>query len=266
MTSSVRVAMSNRPVISNSSVSSFAIEIWSARSVMDRLADGPHRLREILDRVMAAARSPPRNGPRRRAGSRGVMKPSRISARNRRSFGPSRPMMPKSTAHQSALRIDEQVSGMHVGMEEAVAQRMAAGRTGSTVRPRRGAGRARRARAPRCRRAGCRRSIRWSGHRARSAPSRPSERGNRGRRAMFSAISDSGRRLEAQVHLHRHRARAASRPPPTGAQAPRLGRALSASAAAAVAWRRDRGGSGRACRPQHLDARPPRPSCDSDRA
>ena len=94
-------------------------------AVVDRLADGANRLREILDRVMRAARSRPRNAPRRRAGSRGWMKPSRISARKRRSFMPSRPMMPKSTATRRPCRVDEQIAGMHVGVEEAVADRMA---------------------------------------------------------------------------------------------------------------------------------------------
>jgi hypothetical protein len=41
--------MSNRPVTSNSSVSSRAIEISSARLAVDRLADGADRLGEIVD-------------------------------------------------------------------------------------------------------------------------------------------------------------------------------------------------------------------------
>ena len=40
------------PVTSNSSVSSFAIEMSSARAVVDRLADGADRLREALDRMV----------------------------------------------------------------------------------------------------------------------------------------------------------------------------------------------------------------------
>ena len=53
------------------------------------------------------------------------MKPKRISARNRRSLGVSLPMMPKSTATSVPCAIDEQIALMHVGMEEAVADRMA---------------------------------------------------------------------------------------------------------------------------------------------
>ena len=58
------------------------------------------------------------------------MKPNRISARKRRSFGESRPIMPKSTATSIAPQFDEQVARVHVGMKEAVAYGMPKKRSG----------------------------------------------------------------------------------------------------------------------------------------
>ena len=99
-------------------------------------------------------------------------------------------MMPKSTATSRPSRIDEQVAGMHVGMEEAVAQRLAQEaldhRAAERAADRPGGGERRRGRG-----AACRRSIRSSAHRARCASSRPPARGNRASSLVFSAISES---------------------------------------------------------------------------
>ena len=98
-------------------------------------------------------------------------------------------MMPKSTAMMRPSRVDEQVSRMHVGMEEAVAQRVA--QEGLHQRARRApAGRARAPRARRDRRAACRRSIRASA-RPRAVRSQ-STAGTRksGSSLVFSAISE----------------------------------------------------------------------------
>ena len=86
-------------------------------------------------------------------------------------------MMPKSTATSRPCVVDEQVAGMHVGVEEAVAQRMAQEaldhRAAEALQIEalgfeRGA----------IGRAACRRSIPASARRARCDPSRPPARGN----------------------------------------------------------------------------------------
>ena len=66
-------------------------------AIVDRLADGADRLREILDRMMGRHIA----GLEMHFGDAAIVagdEAERISARKRRSFGPSRPMMPKSTA------------------------------------------------------------------------------------------------------------------------------------------------------------------------
>src|SRR5829696_9768080 len=90
---------------------------------MDRLADGADRLREILDRVM----------PRHIAGlemhfRRAVIIPRDEAVENLRQEAPFLRPEPAHDAEvdrdQTAIIVDEQISRMHVGMEEAVAQSM----------------------------------------------------------------------------------------------------------------------------------------------
>ena len=122
--SSGRVFMSNRPVTSNSRVSSFAIEISEAVLVVDRLADRADRLREALDRMMR----------RHVAGLEMHFGGAVIVARDEavEDLGEEAPLLRRQPAHDAevdrrdaALCIHEQISRMHVGVEEAIAQRVA---------------------------------------------------------------------------------------------------------------------------------------------
>ena len=91
---------------------------------MDRLADGADGLREILHRVM----------PRHVAGLEMHFGDAAIVARDeaQQNFGEEAPLLQPEPAHdaeidrdQPAGLVEEQIAGMHVGMEEAVAQRVA---------------------------------------------------------------------------------------------------------------------------------------------
>ena len=91
---------------------------------MDRLADGADRLREILHRMMA----------RHIAGLEMHLGDAAIVARDeaQQNFREEAPLLQPEPAHdaeidrdQPAGIIEEQIAGMHVGMEEAVAQRVA---------------------------------------------------------------------------------------------------------------------------------------------
>ncbi len=91
---------------------------------MDRLADGADRLREALDRVMA----------RHIAGVEMHLRGSLIVAGDEaeQDFGQEAALLRAEPAHdaevhrhQAAVGVDEQIAGMHVGVEEAVAQRVA---------------------------------------------------------------------------------------------------------------------------------------------
>ena len=91
---------------------------------VDRLADRADRLREILDPMDGAAHSPPRNAPRPRA----------VVARDEaiEDFGEEPSLLEAEPTHDAEidrddapLRVDEEIALMHVGVEEAVAQRMA---------------------------------------------------------------------------------------------------------------------------------------------
>ena len=96
---------------------------------MDRLADGADRLREILDLVHA----------RHIAGLEMDFRHAPVVARDEaiEDFGEKAPLLEPEPAHdaeihrdQAPLRVDEQISLVHVGMEKSVAHRMCAGRTG----------------------------------------------------------------------------------------------------------------------------------------
>ena len=122
--SSGRVRMSNRPVTSNSSINSFAIEISSAGAVVDRLADGADRLREVLDRMMRRHVA----GLEMHLGGALVI-PGDEAVED---LGEEAALLRPEPAHDAevdegelAVGVDEQVSRMHVGVEEAVAQRVA---------------------------------------------------------------------------------------------------------------------------------------------
>src|ERR1700682_2413068 len=160
--SSGRVRMSNRPVTSSSSVNSFAIEISSAvrmwigsarggvgaathveqagdadqqrqqlrhrnlcgGAVVDRLADGADGLGKILHRMM----------PGHIAGLEMHLGDAAIVAGDeaQQNFGEEAPLLHAEPAHDAEIHgdkpagvVEEQIAGMHVGMKEAVAQRMA---------------------------------------------------------------------------------------------------------------------------------------------
>ena len=90
---------------------------------MDRLADGADGLREILHRMMA----------RHIAGLEMHFGDAAIVARDeaQQNFGEEAPLLQAEPAHdaeidrhQPAGIVEEQIAGMHVGMEEAVAQRV----------------------------------------------------------------------------------------------------------------------------------------------
>ena len=130
-------------------------------------------------------------------------------------------MMPKSTATSRRLPVDEQVALVHVSMEEAVAHRVAQealdddgaklGKVVAFVRERRSG-----------RRAWCRRSIRGSGSRLSSAPTRCAGCENR-----FRA---------------RHSRRTRTRPPPrAGSRSPcaTSGRGSPPRRSASAAWSRE---------------------------
>ena len=91
---------------------------------MDRLADGADRLREALDRVM----------PRHIAGVEMHLRGALIVAGDEaeQNLGEEAALLRPEPAHdaevdgdQPALGVDEQIARMHVGVEEAVAQRVA---------------------------------------------------------------------------------------------------------------------------------------------
>ncbi len=91
---------------------------------MDRFADGADGLREILDRVMA----------RHIAGLEMHFGDAAVVARDeaQQNFGEEAPLLQPKPAHdaeidrdQPAGIVEKQIAGMHVGMEEAVAQRVA---------------------------------------------------------------------------------------------------------------------------------------------
>ena len=93
-------------------------------AVVDRLADGADRLREALDRMM----------PRHVAGVEMHLRGAMIVAGDEaeQDFGEEAPFLRPEPAHdaevdrdQFAVGVDEQIAGMHVGVEEAVAQRVA---------------------------------------------------------------------------------------------------------------------------------------------
>ena len=122
--SSGRVRMSNRPVTSNSSIKQLRHRDVFGGAVVDRLADGADRLREALDRMM----------PRHIAGLEMHLRRAVIVAGDEaeQDLGEEPPFLraePSHDAevdrHQPAVVVDEQVAGMHVGVKEAVAQRVA---------------------------------------------------------------------------------------------------------------------------------------------
>src|SRR5450759_2115847 len=109
--SSGRMRMSNRPVTSNSSISSFAIEMSSAV----RLWIGSPMVRHI-------------------AGVEMHLRGAHIIAGDEaeQDFGQEAPLLRPQPSHdaevdrdQPAFVVDEQVARMHVGVKEAVAQGMA---------------------------------------------------------------------------------------------------------------------------------------------
>ena len=109
MTSSVRVAMSNRAVTSNSSVSSCAIEISSARRSWIGSPMARMRLREIVDRVMRRHVA----GLEMHLGDAAVIAPDEAE----QDLGEEAPLLHAEPAHdaeidgdEAALRVDEQVA------------------------------------------------------------------------------------------------------------------------------------------------------------
>ena len=188
--SSGRVRMSNRPVTSNSSVSSFAIEMSSAVAVVDRLADGADGLGEALDRMVRAAHSPPRNAPRADAA---------VVARDEaeQDFGEKPALLRPEPAHDAEVDRDQApLRHRRTDCPDACRRgrsRRAARGAGSSGSP---CGRARAGRARGVERgavveAACRRSTPASARRARCGPSRPRARGSPVVLAVFSAISES---------------------------------------------------------------------------
>ena len=117
------VSMSNWPVTWNSWPSSRAMEIsFAGRS---RIGSPIARSAWAKSAENACvARSPPRNAHPRRAGNRLDEAPQDLRE--------EAPLLQGEPPHDAeihrddiALRIDEQIAGMHVGVEEAVAHRMA---------------------------------------------------------------------------------------------------------------------------------------------
>ncbi len=99
-------------------------------------------------------------------------------------------MMPKSTATSRPCGVDEQIARMHVGVEEAVAQRMAQEALDHRAAERRQV----EARGGERRAVVQRRAVDPFERQhvaARCGPSRPRARGSRHRRVVFSAISES---------------------------------------------------------------------------
>src|SRR5262249_34106123 len=93
-------------------------------AIVDRLADGADRLREAFDRMM----------PRHVAGLEMHLGGAVIVAGNEaeQNLGEEAPFLLPQPAHdaevdrdQVARVVDEEIAGMHVGVEEAVAQRLA---------------------------------------------------------------------------------------------------------------------------------------------
>ena len=93
-------------------------------AVVDRLADGADRLREVIDRMM----------PRHIAGLEMHLGGAPVVAGDEavEDLGEEAPLLRPEPAHdaevdrdQVAVGVDEQVARMHVGVEEAVAQRVA---------------------------------------------------------------------------------------------------------------------------------------------
>ena len=121
--------MSNRPVTSNSSVRSFAIEISSA-------------VREWIGSPMAriaCAKSSTLWIARHIAGLEMHFGDAPVIARDEavEDFGEKPALLEAEPPHdaeidrrQAAVAVDEQIARMHVGMKEAVAHAHGAGRTG----------------------------------------------------------------------------------------------------------------------------------------
>ena len=203
--SSGRVRMSNRPVTSNSSVSSFAIEMSSAvrlwiGSPMARIACA-----KLFDRMM----------PRHIAGVEMHLRRALIVAGDEaeQDFGEEAPLLRPEPSHdaevdrdQPAVVVDEQIAGMHVGVEEAVAQAHGAGSSGSPLRP--SAGRSKPLAASAARSLSGVPSIHSSVSTSRAVRSQ-STAGTRkaGSSLVFSAISESAAASSRKSISIAHRAR-----------------------------------------------------------
>ena len=151
-----------------------------SRSVMDRFADRPDGLREIVDRMMR----------RHIAGFEMHLGDASIIAgdETEKDFGEEAALLHAEAPHDAevngdepALIVEEQIARMHVGVEEAVAQRMAQKALDHLASESRQIELAI-APAARGRRAQCRRSTPWSGRYGWCDPSRPSARGSPDRR------------------------------------------------------------------------------------
>ena len=159
--------------------------------------------------------------------------------------------MPKSTATSWPSRVDEQIARMHVGVEEAVAQRVAQEGLDHAC------GRAPAGRSPRASSAARSCSGVPSIHSSVSTSARgavPVDRRHAEVRIVLGVLRHLGERggLEPQVHLERDRARAASRPSRS-----RRSRRASADSALGVRARevegcRDRAEAPLDAGPQHL--------------
>ena len=130
ITSSTLVVMSNSAVISNSSVSSFAIEIWSAVREWIGSPIARMRLGEILDAMNV----------RHIAGLEMDLRDALIVAPDEavKDLGEEPPLLAAEPAHDAEIDrddaarvVDEEIALMHVGVKEAVAQARGAGRSGS---------------------------------------------------------------------------------------------------------------------------------------
>ena len=243
MTSSVRVAMSNMAGDLEEQGQDLGHRDLVGALVVDRLADGADRLGEILDRVMAGHIA----GLEMHLGHAAVVAGDEAEQDLRQEA----PLLQAEPAHDAAidgdepaLAVDEQVPRMHVGMEEAVADRMLqeglddiAGETGKIVAGRSQALDIGEAHAL---------DPFVDQHLARR------ELPVRLRHAEIGIVPGvlgefgQGGRLQPQIHLHRHRAR--QRLDDAGeTQPPRLRRAALGQFRAEAHRREVAVGSGRGC-------------------
>ncbi len=122
--SSGRVRMSNSPVISNSSIEQLRHRDFFGGAVVDRLADGADRLREALNRMVRRHIA----GLEMHFGGAAIIAGDEAE----QDLGQEAALLRPEPSHdaevdrdQPAGVVDEQIAGMHVGVEEAVAQRVA---------------------------------------------------------------------------------------------------------------------------------------------